>query len=161
MPSEARRALAEEHRKERQALALTQQQERRAAGLDDPELAGAALIVQERLRQIDEEGYAAEHDQRVGSRDLIRAAEAYIASAQGYDREARYRWPWDPEAFKPSEDVIRNLVKAGALLAAAIDVYQAVDVYLAAPAPSFDAYLAEPALTIEDAIETASDGGEM
>ena len=158
MPSEARRALAEEHRKERQALALTQQQERRAAGLDDPELAGAALIVQERLRQIDEEGYAAEHDQRVGSRDLIRAAEAYIASAQGYDREARYRWPWDPEAFKPSEDVIRNLVKAGALLAAAIDVCQAV---AGAPAPRFDAYLAEPALTIEDAIETASDGGEM
>ena len=35
--------------------------------------------------------------------------------------EAPGIWPWDHEFWKPSEDQIRNLVKAGALIAAEID----------------------------------------
>lgn len=109
-------------------------------------MTGAELIAQERERQIQEEGYDAAHDARLGQRDLIRAAEAYIAAEQGFDREARHRWPWDPEAFKPGPS---NLVKAGALIAAAIDARRALD-----PIP-------DPGLMIEDAAETASDGGEL
>lgn len=33
-------------------------------------------------------------------------------------------WPWDENWWKPSLDPIRNLVKAGALLAAEIDRLQ-------------------------------------
>jgi hypothetical protein len=33
-------------------------------------------------------------------------------------------WPWDPSWWKPSPDPIRNLVKAGALIAAEIDRLQ-------------------------------------
>jgi hypothetical protein len=32
-----------------------------------------------------------------------------------------HRWPWEPEGWKPSDDPIRNLVKAGSLIAAEID----------------------------------------
>lgn len=39
----------------------------------------------------------------------------------------RYSWPWDEEWWKPSEDPVRNLVKAGALIAAEIDRLQRVD----------------------------------
>lgn len=34
---------------------------------------------------------------------------------------ARTNWPWREESFKPSDDQIRNLTKAGALIAAEID----------------------------------------
>ncbi len=34
------------------------------------------------------------------------------------------RWPWDEEWFKPHADPVRNLVKAGALIAAEIDRLQ-------------------------------------
>jgi hypothetical protein len=33
-------------------------------------------------------------------------------------------WPWDQDWWKPSPDPIRNLVKAGALIAAEIDRLQ-------------------------------------
>jgi hypothetical protein len=33
-------------------------------------------------------------------------------------------WPWDNKYWKPSEDKVRNLVKAGALIAAEIDRLQ-------------------------------------
>ncbi|HEU5085706.1 MAG TPA: hypothetical protein VFU14_20360 [Acidimicrobiales bacterium] len=36
-------------------------------------------------------------------------------------------WPWAPEWWDPSEDPVRNLVKAGALIAAEIDRLQAAD----------------------------------
>lgn len=42
----------------------------------------------------------------------------------GWD-EAPDRWPWAPEAWKPDPDPVRNLVKAGALIAAEIDRLQA------------------------------------
>ena len=34
---------------------------------------------------------------------------------------SRSDWPWPPEFWKPSDDPVRNLVKAGALIAAEID----------------------------------------
>lgn len=38
----------------------------------------------------------------------------------GWDK-APDEWPWDPSWWKPSPDVVSNLVKAGALIAAEID----------------------------------------
>lgn len=121
---------------------------------------GAALIVLERQRQVQEEGYDADHDLREGEVKLQRAAEAYLAMASGFPREAHYRWPWDPTAFKPSDDAVRMLVKAGALIAAAIDVHLA-RYGVAITRTAVEGYLVDPGLTIEDAIETASDGGEL
>lgn len=112
---------------------------------------GAELIARERERQIQEKGYDAAHDQRVGEVQLQRAAEAYLAHASGFPREAFHRWPWDPDAFKPSGDAVRMLTKAGALIAAAIDVHLA----------AYGVAIPDPGLMIEDAAETASDGGEL
>lgn len=76
-------------------------------------LAGARDIAAERIRQITEEGWNAVHDDRYTQRHLSRAAEAYLWG----DPKA---WPWNSTGFKPT-DLRRNLVKAGALIAAEID----------------------------------------
>jgi len=89
------------------------------------------LIDRERDRQMIEEGYTAEHD-RGHADDLARAASAYAMSFLRYDPTGylpgsdRYTvpqdWPWSPEAYRPTpDDRVRELVKAGALIAAAID----------------------------------------
>lgn len=87
---------------------------------------GAALIAAERLRQIEQEGYTAEHDD--GHPDeMAMAAIGYIEASTLTDAAYLPRpnhWPWDPESWKPSPDPIRNLVKAGALIAAEIDRLQ-------------------------------------
>lgn len=82
-------------------------------GKDIPaERAGALQILNERVRQQTEEGYTIDED-RTG--ELIYAAVAYIFKDQSY-------WPqsWDTYMFKP-KSTKENLVKAGALIAAAID----------------------------------------
>lgn len=81
--------------------------------------AGAELVAIERARQISQEGYSLEHDREHGSAELRAAAQAYIEGDIG-------KWPWAPEWFKLSSDPIRNWTKAGALLAAAIDVERAL-----------------------------------
>lgn len=92
---------------------------------------GATAITQERARQILDEGYTSEHDARHGAKQLIDAALAYTVQAQdkisaaagegvGADGPETY-WPWNWETFRPDDDVLRSLAKAGALLAAAYD----------------------------------------
>ena len=77
------------------------------------------LIAAERQRQIDSEGYDAEHD-RGASRNLALAAAAYALNAAGEHELADEIWPWSRQAHKPvSPD--RDLVRAGALIAAAIE----------------------------------------
>jgi len=88
------------------------------------------LIAAERGRQVTEEGYTAEHDAGHTS-ELVLAANAYVAAA--FDELAHpgepstvlesgaVMWPWAPEFWKPTGDTVRDLVKAGALIAAAID----------------------------------------
>lgn len=90
---------------------------------------GAALIVAERFRQVLEEGYNPEHDAQHGGQDLVDAAIAYaVPSAERKSRsrfqpEVPEQWPWERESWKPTpDDRVRELVKAGALIAAAIDV---------------------------------------
>lgn len=81
-------------------------------------ITGAELISVERERQIVGEGYSLEHDRAHGAGQLAQAAMTYLTgSAEG--------WPWPPEALKLSGDISRNLVRAGALIAAAIDVLNA------------------------------------
>lgn len=85
------------------------------------------LIAEERQRQIDAEGYTAEHDDDHADFSLSRAGACYaLAADTATPSEHPYRfWPWEAAAWKPSlEDPIRDLVKAGALIAAEIDRLQ-------------------------------------
>ncbi len=93
---------------------------------------GAARIAAERQRQIDKEGWDANHDDDHFSGCLAAAGAAYAlemasrAAEDGswqvaYIRAARTAWPFDQEWWKPTGDPIRNLEKAGALIAAEID----------------------------------------
>lgn len=87
---------------------------------------GADLIRTERVRQVFEEGWTADHDLEHDACELVMAAAAYAHHAVGQLNGSCYDdgpkdWPWETEWWKPSEDPVRNLVKAGALLAAEID----------------------------------------
>ena len=82
---------------------------------------GAMLITSERRRQIQREGWTPEHDDAHEEDELARAAVKYIEAACAFDHGWHAMWPWEPSWWKPSDDAIRNLTKAGALIAAEID----------------------------------------
>lgn len=93
-------------------------------------LSGVELIAEERQRQISQEGWTPEHDDNHDRCELAKAAACYAIQTV----EARHlagtvdylnapplgEWPWDEAWWKP-KDPIRDLVKAGALIAAEID----------------------------------------
>jgi hypothetical protein len=83
---------------------------------------GTDLIAAERTRQISEEGYGAEHDHG-HAEELATAGAAYaLAGTVIQAREHPPYWPWSQQFWKPTpDDRLRELVKAGALIAAAID----------------------------------------
>jgi hypothetical protein len=81
--------------------------------------AGVRDVLAERQRQIDVEGWTAEHDAQHSPDDLYHAALCYII-AGGPDSKCPAGWPWDLEWWKP-KDRRRNLVRAGALFLAATD----------------------------------------
>lgn len=83
------------------------------------ERTGAGMIAGERIRQVEGEGWTAEHDDQWKSGELAIAGACY-AAAERWMRFARAAWPWDLRWWKPGA-TIRNLVKAGALIAAEID----------------------------------------
>lgn len=86
---------------------------------------GAGMIAAERLRQVAAEGYNAEHD-RGHEEDLVKAAQCYIGlvlrrfHGSVADEQVPFLWPWEDEDWKPT-NAVRDLVKAGGLIAAAID----------------------------------------
>lgn len=85
---------------------------------------GAELITEERQRQIEIEGWTAEHDDKYTGMQLEAAAESYLVYGNKFEFQfyPPAMWPWDRSWWKPTlGDEIRNLVKAGALIAAAID----------------------------------------
>lgn len=95
-----------------------------------PRSRGVHLISAERERQVVEEGYTAEHDAQHNPKDLIRAGICYAEIAiQGADAwhnpdgspAPPGDWPWHGLSWNPADTEERNLVKAGALIAAAID----------------------------------------
>lgn len=81
---------------------------------------GIELITEERQRQMDVEGWTPEHDDEHNDQSLLGAAVCYAERTLMGEGRTTYNWPWDEMWFKPSDDV-RNLVKAGALIAAEID----------------------------------------
>lgn len=83
---------------------------------------GAELIAAERLRQIQEEGWTQEHDSWHHWEAIAGAGIAYGLSAIAFKEEALKFWPWGDSWWKP-KDSLRDLVRAGALIAAAIDRY--------------------------------------
>lgn len=100
---------------------------------------GIDLIAAERQRQIEQEGWTPEHDREhvghplsiYGFPPLVAAAFTYI-SAGAHPRptaaglEPPATWPWETQFWKPTpDDRVRELVKAGALIAAEIDRIQA------------------------------------
>lgn len=100
---------------------------------------GIELIAEERERQIKEEGWTAEHDDEHPSGALADAAIVYAATEPIYFKQERTiggradlpvihfenLWPFSARWYKPA-DRTRNLVKAGALIAAEIDRLQRV-----------------------------------
>lgn len=88
------------------------------------------LIAAERKRQIEEEGWTAEHDRQHVNGELALAAACYTMSESARNSSAfrlKSIWPWETAAWKPSpEDRIHELVKAGALICAEIDRLRAL-----------------------------------
>lgn len=83
---------------------------------------GARLIAEERGRQTTVEGWTAEHDNQHTGGELALAAVAYASpNAFGMYAHPPAMWPWGRGWWKPSDDRVRDLVKAGALIAAEID----------------------------------------
>lgn len=83
---------------------------------------GATLIAIERSRQIVEEGWTAKHDNQFAESELAMAAACYILDLLEPDGDHYKLWPWENRDFKPTHiDPIRQLTKAGALIAAEID----------------------------------------
>lgn len=97
---------------------------------------GIELIAEERQRQIDTEGYSKEYDSQHNISEFISAAKSYTSSAiiyalkdegaianDGIDNGIPFlkkTFVWGEDAFKPT-NCLRDLIKAGALIAAAID----------------------------------------
>lgn len=95
---------------------------------------GCELIAQERARQIMVECWNDQHDDQHVNGQLAKAAQAYLNAIEWEDGQIRARterpshpWPWDASWWKPSENQVRNLVKAGALIAAEIDRLQRLE----------------------------------
>ena len=107
---------------------------------------GIELITEERARQISDENWTAAHDDDHENGELARAAATYALPKTHRKMEARKEirdaargcsdpempypvmvtvpnlWPWEAEWWRPTPDNrVRELVKAGALIAAEID----------------------------------------
>jgi hypothetical protein len=90
---------------------------------------GVSLITEERQRQIEVEGWNEEHDDFQAVEELAFAAACYAIpeSSRIYlkSNEKPNLWLWEKEWWKPTpNDRIKELVKAGALIAAEIDRLQ-------------------------------------
>lgn len=97
---------------------------------------GAQLIALERRRQLLVEGWTPEHDDKHKLGQMAGAAGCYALRAAGFvnphciealrnpeDYQKVPLWPWALSWWKPGNNV-RDLVKAGALIAAEIDRLQ-------------------------------------
>lgn len=88
---------------------------------------GAELILEERQRHLDQEGWTAHHDDCHPSGLLAMAGASYTLDAIG-EPVAYEFWPFGEAWWKPTADggegTVKQLVKAGALIAAEIDKLQ-------------------------------------
>jgi hypothetical protein len=81
------------------------------------------LIAAERERQVTAEGWTPEHDDHHDGSHLAQAAACYALPPIALRRTVwEWVWPWHEDWWKPSpDDRVRELTKAGALIAAEID----------------------------------------
>lgn len=90
-------------------------------------MSGAELIAQERAEQQERHGYTPDSDRQYDGHELTDAAQSYVLAAVWAEREGApleappSEWPWEDRFWKPSDDPVHNLAKAGALIAAEID----------------------------------------
>ena len=102
-----------------------------ACGMHIPSRTGSERIRFERWRQLVFKGFSFDHDDRHVDGELAMAALAYadagIMSQIRPDVSVYLSyppstgWPWQRSEWKPSDEPIENLVRAGALIAAEID----------------------------------------
>lgn len=95
-------------------------------------MTGVDWIRAERARQIEVLGYSTQHDADHGPEQLLQAAVAYLLGSEPYSLITGRRkatpgtltwYPWDPETLHLTPaNRPRELAKAGALIAAAIDL---------------------------------------
>lgn len=93
------------------------------------------LIQEERIRQIEVEGFGTGGDDRYANGELVLAAACYtlIDWARKENPEIDYsippdEWPWSAKWWKPTPNIpIRELIKAGALIAAEIERLQRLE----------------------------------
>lgn len=92
---------------------------------------GIQIITEERDRQISQEGWNVEHDDTHTRGQLSGAAACYAIAANELTAPTPFLnrpnvslWPWTMEWWKPGNDPVRCLAKAGALIAAEIDRLQ-------------------------------------
>ena len=95
---------------------------------------GVMQIAAERERQILSEGYGPTHDDNHLNGEIAMAAACYaclgwVHSSYKHTKASEMEppnrfplfWPWANQYWKPKDDPIRNLARAGALIAAEID----------------------------------------
>lgn len=83
--------------------------------------AAARDVLAERRRQVDQEGWAPQHDDEHQDRELAIAAGCYaIYGARKQNAVPPPEWPWSMVWWKP-RDYRANLVRAGALILAEIE----------------------------------------
>jgi len=94
---------------------------------------GIDLINYERKRQVNEEGWTSEHDDQYKGQELALAGASYATPATwrgdafvSHEGNPPDTWPFSKEYWKPDTSMtiagrIRELQKAGALIAAEID----------------------------------------
>lgn len=83
--------------------------------------AAMTAVIAERFRQIEVEGWSAEHDDAHEPGELARAGGCYaLHPGFSLDHEPPAEWPWDGQWWKPT-DYRRSLVKGAALILAEIE----------------------------------------
>ena len=86
-------------------------------------MTGIELIAAERQGQVEREGYTPEHDDAHANRELLAAAICYAHNAGQFKQGPPTMWPFGNPDWKPGDN-IKDLAKAGALIAAEIDRLQ-------------------------------------
>lgn len=100
---------------------LGQLQRENAELLARAEMTEAARdVLAERRRQVEAEGWTPAHDDAYAEGELARAAACYALEGDTVITFPPEEWPWPESWWKPADDR-RNLVKAGALILAAIE----------------------------------------
>jgi hypothetical protein len=77
-------------------------------------------IAAERMRQIESEGWSAEHDDEHRGGELALAGAAYATHAAAFRDAEALVWPWGRKWWKP-KNPRRDLVRAAALIVAEIE----------------------------------------